>query len=329
MVMRWRPISMAAVILVACTGSGAANPATSPIAATTNSSTSATAQTETNDLTGEWQPRPLPISDATLEEMDARCLASDFMAPRVSLVLADARGEGRVHLIYAREDRLAVTCAATVTSGGIQTEPRAATAEPVGDLVGATGLEVWGGQRSPFYAHDNWWQQIMGEAGTEIHKVIARVSGFAPIVASLGGGWFSLWHPVDAPEQWDYQVVGLDIAGNEVATQEGLAFVKRGGSPVITPSFCEKAVPLLLREDIGENPAALRRQMEGLALAAETLPDDLMKELMLMIDELIPRLRLAEQGQLNDTNGWSSVEVAEFVSPLCGRHDLIGWTVQP
>ena len=329
MVIRWRPISMAAVILVVCTGSGAANPATSSIATTTSSSTSTTAQTENDDLTGEWQLMPLPIDDAALEEMDARCLASDFMAPGVSLVLADARGEGRVHLIYAREDRLAVTCAATVTSGGIQTEPRAATAEPVGDLVGATELQVWGGTGSPAFAHDDWWQQIMGEAGTGIHKVIARVSGLPPIVASLGGGWFSLWHPVDAPEQWDYHLVGLDVAGNEVATQEGSPFVKRGGTPVITPAFCEKAVPLLLREDIGENPAALRRQMEGLALAAETLPDDLMKELMLMIDELIPRLRLAEQGQLDDTDGWSSVEVAEFVSPLCGRYDLIGWTVMP
>jgi hypothetical protein len=42
--------------------------------------------------------------------MDAQCLAIDFMAPSVSLVVVDARGEGRVILHYAGEDGHSGTC---------------------------------------------------------------------------------------------------------------------------------------------------------------------------------------------------------------------------
>jgi hypothetical protein len=55
----------------------------------------------------------------------------------------------------------------------------------------------------------------MGQAGTEIHRVIAQVTGLPPIVASLGGGWFTLWYPIEA--SWDYQLAGLDSAGNEAS----------------------------------------------------------------------------------------------------------------
>jgi hypothetical protein len=60
----------------------------------------------------------------------------------------------------------------------------------------------------------------MGQAGTAIHQVVAHVTGSPPVVASLGGGWFSFWYPVvENPDQVDpeYRLVGLDAAGNEVA----------------------------------------------------------------------------------------------------------------
>jgi hypothetical protein len=220
MVQRWRSIAVTAVILAACTG-GTANPATSSIPATKGGSITTTAKTvSVDDLTSEWRPVPLRIGDAALQQMDEDCLSYDFLPPGVSLVVADARGEGKVHLLYAGEDRQNGTCEATVSpNGGIQTEPRSATAEPVSDPpVEATELMVWGGQTSPGSARpEDWWQQIMGEAGTGIYRVIAHVPGVPPIVASLGGSWFTFWYNVDTEEQWDYELVGLDSAGNEVA----------------------------------------------------------------------------------------------------------------
>jgi hypothetical protein len=66
----------------------------------------------------------------------------------------------------------------------------------------------------------------MGEAGTGIHQVIAEVPGLAPIVASLGDGWFSFWYPIDADEtlsddQWSPVVIGFDADGDEVTRVQG------------------------------------------------------------------------------------------------------------
>lgn len=129
-------------------------------------------------------------------------------------------GEGMVHLIYAREDGHMGTCEATVgRDGQIHTEPTSAT-EP-GQVIEdpplePTELRVWGGSSNTRSASsEDWWREIMGMAGSEIHRVVAQVPGLPPVVASLGGGWFTLWHPVDS--DWGYQLVGLDNAGNEVA----------------------------------------------------------------------------------------------------------------
>ncbi|MET0565165.1 MAG: hypothetical protein ABW021_01805 [Acidimicrobiia bacterium] len=237
MVKRWRSTAIAAVILAACTGSGTAGPATSSIPAVTSSSgadpatssapastSSSIAQTATvDDLTGEWQPMPFTISDAALQQMDEQCLSDDFMPSGMARVVADARGEGRIDLIYAREDRHNGTCVATVTSQGIEAHSTSATVEfePVTEPpMGATGLKVWGGETSPGSASpEDWYQSMMGEAGTGIHQVIVQVPGMPPIVASLGGGWFTFWYNVEAEEQWAFQLVGLDSAGNEIARE--------------------------------------------------------------------------------------------------------------
>ncbi len=97
-----------------------------------------------------------------------------------------------------------------------------------------------------------------------------------------------------------------------------------------TPSvwaFCEEAVPVLSREDLGGDPAAMRQQMDDLSEAADLLPDDQSIDLQAQLDALNAELALALQGQAE--NGWSSVEVVETVGSLCGDDDLIGYIVQP
>ncbi|MGH8943099.1 MAG: hypothetical protein ACRDWF_09815 [Acidimicrobiia bacterium] len=108
----------------------------------------------------------------------------------------------------------------------------------------------------------------------------------------------------------------------------GIVLVACGSEAESDQAFCDQAVPLL-QEEIGpEEPAALRNQMEQLAEAAESLPDDQKEELLVLIDDLVVQLRLAERGQLGP-DGYSSMDVVGFVSPLCGREDLIGWMVMP
>ena len=92
-------------------------------------------------------------------------------------------------------------------------------------------------------------------------------------------------------------------------------------------AFCDQAVPVLSRDDLGDDPTAMQQQMDDLSTAAELLPDDRAFELASRIDVLNEKLEFAVRGQA--TRGWSNAEVVETVGALCGDDDLITWTVQP
>lgn len=92
-------------------------------------------------------------------------------------------------------------------------------------------------------------------------------------------------------------------------------------------SFCDKAVPVLSRDDLGDDPAAMQQQMDDLSSAAEHLPPDQSAELRTQIDVINAELDLAAQGRTE--NGWSNAAVVDTVGSLCGDDDLIEWIVQP
>ncbi len=92
-------------------------------------------------------------------------------------------------------------------------------------------------------------------------------------------------------------------------------------------AFCDQAVSILQREEIGDDPRAMREQMEELAIAVEALPEDRQPRLSEMIGDLIEQLQSAERGELA-ISGWSSTNVVDHVGELCDRDDLIGWVTQ-
>ncbi len=69
--------------------------------------------------------------------------------------------------------------------------------------------------------------------------------------------------------------------------------------------------------------------MADLAAAAESLTGDNRDELLGLIDSVNEQLRLAVEGRAE--NGWSTVEVVDYVSSLCegAGEKLISWIVQP
>ena len=177
------------------------------------------------ELLGPWQPTPLELDLDAIRTMDAQCLAFNFMAPSVSLVVVDARGDGRVILQYAGEDGNEGTCEATVQADG-RTQaapisnsswPQDIEVVPLGDVE----LRTKGGYGSPSSAGlQNQWSSAIGQAGAGIEQVIAEVpSQPSAVVASLNNGWFVFWAPLRAREQW--RIVGLNAAGEEVATIRG------------------------------------------------------------------------------------------------------------
>jgi len=174
------------------------------------------------DLLGPWLATPVRLDAATVSDMDAQCLAFGLMAPGVSLVVVDARGEGRVILQYAGEDGHEGMCEATVHQDRAFTvDPRSHTVPgQVIDVVPVANheLRLRGGFGSPGSAGpaDQWLGQV-GQAGAGIDQVIAEASGqTSPVVASMGEGWFALWFPIETP--WEWRLVGLDAEGEEVAT---------------------------------------------------------------------------------------------------------------
>jgi hypothetical protein len=97
-----------------------------------------------------------------------------------------------------------------------------------------------------------------------------------------------------------------------------------------TPSveaFCDQAVPVLSRNDLGDDLAAWQQQMDDLASAVEHLPPDQTPELLTEIDALNAELDLALQGQAED--GWSNAEIIDTVGSLCGDDGLMEWVVLP
>jgi hypothetical protein len=92
-------------------------------------------------------------------------------------------------------------------------------------------------------------------------------------------------------------------------------------------AFCDQAVPVLSRDDLGDDPAAMQQQIEDLSTAAELLPDDRSSQLRTQIGALNEELELAVRGQA--TSGWSNAEIVGTVGAVCGEDDLISWTVQP
>ncbi|HSO50501.1 MAG TPA: hypothetical protein VLS86_08125 [Acidimicrobiia bacterium] len=93
-------------------------------------------------------------------------------------------------------------------------------------------------------------------------------------------------------------------------------------------AFCDQAVPLLSQEDMGQEPEeAVISQMEELARIAEVLPEEQQGPLMVLIEDLNEQLRLWGQGRSED--GWSSLDVVEYVGAQCLRDDLTWWMVTP
>jgi hypothetical protein len=172
------------------------------------------------ELLGPWQPTPLDLGGALVGELDAHCLAHSTFARRPSLVVVDARGEGRVRLHYADEDGSYVMC---------ETEPIASEFMVVMSSHGQIedGPVGYLEMRAPFLTESAYpeypafpdypWVEVIGQAGAGIDQVIAEVSGQpSAVVASMGGdGWFALWFPIAESQTW--RLIGLNSAGEEVA----------------------------------------------------------------------------------------------------------------
>lgn len=171
------------------------------------------------DLSRPWQPEPYAVAQNLIAEAETACRGSGLgVIDAVNeLVVVDARGGGRLTLVFASANTTAacdvqrqnvggriVAIGGSMMEGGV-----APTPEP--DELVSFGT---GGTSGP----DGSSSSVTGRAGASIASVrIATPSGL-DLAASIGpGGWYSAWWPT---EEMSVEIRGLDANGNVVATTQ-------------------------------------------------------------------------------------------------------------
>lgn len=179
-----------------------------------------------DELSAPWRPMPMLVAPEMRAEFDAACLADQAMPDGLSMVVMDARGEGRLVIGYADAD-------ADADAGGSEAWLQATIgAEPPSKCqmmsTSQAGLLPLGERElrvtnNPSIGdHDGWWSVIAGQAGADIAQVVAEVPGSPRIVATLNDGWFALWWPQEAQPagqapRLEFRLVGVDRSGAAIA----------------------------------------------------------------------------------------------------------------
>jgi hypothetical protein len=193
-----------AAIAIAIALSGCGSPLVPPAPATAQ------------QLAGPWRPMPLSVGPETRAEFDAACRADPEMADDLTLVVIDARGEGRLVVGYVGPGGSDSWLEATIgaeppTKCQIMSKSDRAAMLPLAER------ELRFSNVSSTEGNEGWWSVITGRAGADIDQVIAEVPGSPRIVATLADGWFALWWPEEGEPRFDFRLLGLDEGGAEIA----------------------------------------------------------------------------------------------------------------
>jgi hypothetical protein len=176
-----------------------------------------------DDIRGPWRPAPLAMDNATIAAagdacQDARKVGGPDMAPLDQLVVADARGSGRLTLLYAGAGRSFMQCELRVDARGelsmiggwSQNEagPELLLAQDDVRIVQSGGVLGDAGLAS--YAN--------GRIGPAVARVQLVFIDGSVVRASIGGGWFTAWWPTD---EMAFVVQAFDATGNKIGEVDG------------------------------------------------------------------------------------------------------------
>lgn len=178
-------------------------------------------------LFGPWSANPFGVPPAIAAAVDGACRTfqrdadMDFQ-PGQAMVVIDVRGAGVAQVWYAGPNGVSASCqdvtldpaqAAAVLGGGSSSSgggPQVAVAPNSILVIDRIGSGVPGVPVEKSY--------VSGKVGAGITRVQIEQPGRAPVVATIGRGWFAAWFPGEwAPRSF---VVGYDVLGIEQAREE-------------------------------------------------------------------------------------------------------------
>lgn len=169
-------------------------------------------------LTGPWQAEPFELDAGFRAAVDQACRTDPAGPLPAALVVTDARGDGRVILLYATDLERA-TCFVTV---GVTGDIECGCVLSTSRLDGARALEpgqlVWEEQFGVGGRGDGGWSSVTGRAGPGIEAVVIRPPGQPAMLASMQNGWFATSWTGSFRDAGDIHAIGLDAGGREVTT---------------------------------------------------------------------------------------------------------------
>jgi len=171
-----------------------------------------------DQILGPWRAEPLAVDPATISVAEEACeeartrVRPDMAADR--LVAIDARGTGRITMLFSGAGSVFMQCELRMDSGGeLSMAGGWAQKEEGPDLLLAQdGLRIVnsGGMLGGVDLASN----VSGRIGPAVASV-RLVFAAGPVVhASIGGGWFIAWWPTD---DMDFVVEAYDVTGRKIA----------------------------------------------------------------------------------------------------------------
>jgi hypothetical protein len=169
------------------------------------------------EIQGPYQTEPYRAFDQDLiRSLEEECAASfgEAFKAQPELLLADARGGGRLMLIYGAADGATAECLAKVDPNGTAIVESAGISSGSGPGVPAP-IELFASSGGSSSGVDSW-SYLHGIVGSDIGRVVIALADGTSVTASVGGGRFAAWWPTGAEPN---RILGFDRAGNQVADQ--------------------------------------------------------------------------------------------------------------
>ena len=157
---------------------------------------------ESEELRGPWRAQPLSVDRETISASEQACRAAELefgvQGPATTgrLVAVDARGGGRITLLYVSRGDAYVACQVDVGAerprwiGGSRADagdPQYVLAADDVVIVGSGGMS--GGRDAS--------SSVVGRVGGDVTAVRVVLPSGSSLQASVGDGWFIAWWPTD------------------------------------------------------------------------------------------------------------------------------------
>jgi hypothetical protein len=170
---------------------------------------------------GPWRSEPLALSPAAQEAAEAACQDSRAALvnglPLEQLAVIDARGTGRITVIFGGAGAAFTRCELRMTAEGGLEQAGGWTRRSAGDnlLLPPDGLTIESG--GGMLGGDGLASNASGRFGGAVNSVRLVFASGTVVQASVGLGWYTAWWPTD---EMDFVVEAYDRAGQKIAEVE-------------------------------------------------------------------------------------------------------------